>query len=290
MLYKWDTAQRRAWDRWLCPKHSLRTHPGSTRLCTGHRFYRLEIQLRDLVLRAHEHGTGWGLPLSVLQQSCRERWAGGKKALMMTFDAKVVGGNLLMRRVDELIVDLVGDVCAQVNKLSCEFASHRCAYPGLPNIALSILKELLRCTAPEAKPTRAISPLLKCMHCATDIRVIAERDRITSRHVRISIISYQDFGGKEMLSSSPQAELFNTTLTSNIYIQEATQRNLEILWSGLTTNLAEPNTAAGPLEHDSSSVEKAPEWLQNWPAVQEARLRELYRETFRGHITNQHLC
>lgn len=80
-LYKWDTAQRCAWNRWLCPKHSRRTHPGATRLCTGHRFYRLEIQLRDLVLRAYEHGAGWGLPLSVLQQSCRERFQGAKRRL-----------------------------------------------------------------------------------------------------------------------------------------------------------------------------------------------------------------
>lgn len=227
----------------------------------------------------------------------------------MTFDAKVVGGNLLMRRVDELIVDLVGDVCAQVSKLSREFASHRCAYPRLPNIALSILKELLDCTARQVEPARAVSPLLNCNHCATDIRAIAECDSITNRHIRISIIAYQDFGGRDMLSSSPQAELFNTTLTSNTYIQEATQRNLEILWAGLTTDLAGPNTAAGLFEYDSPSVplsalaanrelvdadrsymsvEKAPEWLQHWPMVQEARLRELYRDTFQDHITKQH--
>lgn len=205
------------------------SHPGSTRLCTGHRFNSLEIQLRDLVLRAHERGPKWGLQLSILQWQGHES-AGSPGPLFIQFDAKVVEKKLIIKRIDSLVVDLRKAIFTEVQLLTKHYASHNCAGWCVPTIALYAIHNLLESRTPDhpVPEDSSFSTMMPhCTDCATDLKVVAAPGPDREDTFRIDVVSYQDYGNRYVDVNSPQADMFAWSVRSRKHEQAALCRDIE---------------------------------------------------------------
>lgn len=163
-------------------------------------------------MRGETLGRGWGVPASALQTLQRRR--SHPLSLRLEYDAKVVRGSLLVRKVESYIFDAKRYVPLQILKM-CTYpnGSHSHAMQYLPAIILGSLYYVLngatqKHSTQERLSSRFVFGPFKCWQFATDVYLQVYHERFYIRRTRVRIVSYQDYGNRDVPPDSARSAMF----------------------------------------------------------------------------------
>lgn len=265
-LYNWRTSPSLVSpSRYSCParrkdstSHSsfarlYGCHPISS-LHQGIRVTSLHREVRDLILRAGRKGSNYGLPLSYIAHECvvSQYYNGLQTPISIKLLPKIVAGALMLRRVDEIMIDFSIGLTPQLHALRACGCSH---------VSWSLLA-IVRCSlrhvdVDENTDVTASQPfcgwkcqkLFQCSFCATDFRVHV--NSTNHKEVLIQIETWQNFGNGPDRGSA-QDELFNA-IPWRPHADEVLLRDLEKLYSEGTQLLEGDSDGPG---HDTQVAQE----------------------------------
>ena len=193
MLYSWKTSAK--YPPYSCPRRNISDHPHGTDLCPGHVPDRMTLEVRDLVLRAHNKGPEYGLPLSFLEHACNDRNKFRDKLdIRKTFRPRIVGGSLMLHRVDELRIDKRIPALPQLERLEVRICDH-VSDANIQGIVLCALSHIMEDSSSSATafpvPEKKCQMPHYCKLCATDLNVHLVPEETT---ITVWIEAWQDFG------------------------------------------------------------------------------------------------
>ena len=162
-----------------CPNRNNSKHwhdPGFA-LCGSGGPLHFKRETRDLILRYYHKGQKYGLPITSIEHSCRgERPFNDQKAIKTTLKAKILDGNLMLWRTDELEVWLWARYIRQ--EIS-KFDGRICPHLG-PHITAflhfqveSVVPRIGSDYSTQYRPdaSRRCLKNVRCRVCNTDIRI-----------------------------------------------------------------------------------------------------------------------
>lgn len=180
-------------------------------------------EIVDLVLRGHERGLKYGLPLSYLEHQCYERERTGRLARMFrSFEARVIGGQLMLRSWHRASIYLNKPLSEQFDSVRRIFCDH--VGPDLEQTATAQIEKAKFGTASKQR-----KELIHCLRCATDCRIQVLEPFFDVAQVEIT--AWQQFGDRDMKPEIVQA-MFRGFNFTQITPNEAATRNLEHTFNG----------------------------------------------------------
>ena len=193
-------------------------------------------EILDLVLRGHERGPDYGLPLTYLEHQ-RDEVQGKDRSpyrsapISQSFQARVIDGQLLLRSFHRMSLCLKEPLRQQF----CSVINILCYHVGPDFIHDAILK-IEHGSWDDISAQR--KELNHCICCATDYRVQILQPVYDV--VQVEITGWQQFGGRDPKQKIVQAMINSGSFTS-ITAQKAPARNLERTFNGFP--------AADPTQH-----------------------------------------
>lgn len=173
----------------------------------------------DLVLRGHQKGLDYGLPLSYLEpQCCQAERPNGVAPISKSFKARIFDRQLLLRSCHRLSINLNKPLHEQFYPVR-----HRilCSHVGL---------DLAQAATAKIEQTRWSNAsekhrgFMHCLRCATDCRL--QVLELESDVVQVEITAWQQFGGRDAKPKVVEA-MFREHCFTTITPIEAEARNLE---------------------------------------------------------------
>ena len=197
ILYDWTKSP--PWSTFMCPRDFDRPHQCAPSLCDAHFEMAIYRQVLDLVLRHHEFGPEYGLPLSHLEHTCNGPES--DPAMLVKIVPRIIGKQLFMWRSVELLVNVQGEepIRPQLLKLR----NITCYHANTCPVALCAVSHVLR---GGNQSEMRCAQLMKCAVCATDLQVTAA---YAADLVRVRVDIWQNFGSRESSADEVHKGLFD---------------------------------------------------------------------------------
>lgn len=222
---------------------------------------------RDLMLRAHELGPDYGMPLCTLRQLGQ---TDDPEAAHMKLDVGILDGRMLLCHVAQLRFTSADDLFQQAQKLMDTAHIPDSSYLDFPGAALCLMHTLLNQathTKGGARTRKIFSPLLHSGGCPVDVRIgIVWRKNI----MQATVICYMDLGSRGEDLSAKSMFAFYPRGPVDKYL--ACSRNLEKAWLQCRPDKAIYESCedfiATSLDRGQANVVYAPSEtsiLQDWP-------------------------
>jgi hypothetical protein len=264
-LYNWRTSPILVSPyRYTCParRRDPSAHPSFARLCGCHpisslhlgiRVSNMQREIRDLILRASRKGSEFGLPLSYIAHECvvSQYYSDLPTPISVKLLPKIVAGSLLLRRVEEIVIDLSIGLAQQLHALRACGCSHvSWSLVAITKCALQHVLEEERTDvanlSQQPKSDRKCQNLFQCSYCATDFRIHVITTTTSPGEVSIQVETWQNFGNGPHRGNA-QDELFNS-IPWRPHADDVRLRDLEKLYTKGSQLVA---SRSGGVGHDT---------------------------------------
>lgn len=213
----------------------------------------ISVEFRDSIIRCETMGPSWGIPATMLRQYRRKTRS---RSPYLEYEAKVARGSLLTRKIESFTINTEDPVSYQINRMNVSpYGSHSHVMHCIPTVIVGCLCHVLDEVRNESLWSEgdltlkfAFGPF-KCWECATDVYFHIRHEQTRSSPTRVRIISYQDFGNRNVPFESSQSAMFQPRIWApEAWKAEALTRDLKQNWNEIEGKLSNPERVLSAAE------------------------------------------